>query len=90
MSARGSADVVFVVDASRSVEPCIEGVKRHVSGFIEVFRDDPNHTWDLRLEFVAHDDHAREDRAAGVDHDFRDRVVAAGGHYVTDQGAATA
>jgi hypothetical protein len=81
MAGRGAADVVFIVDASRSMEPCIEGVKRHVSTFVDVFRNDPNGQWDIRLDFVAHDDKMQEDRVAGVDKDFRERVVSAGGRY---------
>jgi len=81
MRGRGVADVVFIIDASSSMEPCIEGVKRNISTFLDAFRDDPNHQWDLRLEMVAHDDALQEDRAAGVDRDFRDRVLGAGGQY---------
>jgi hypothetical protein len=81
MPGRGAADVVFLVDASRSMEPCIEGVKRHISTFVDVFKNDPNNQWDVRLDFIAHDDKTQEDRAAGVDKDFRERVVSAGGRY---------
>ncbi len=81
MAGTNSADIVFVLDTSRSMEPCIEGVKRHISTFVDVFKNDPNNTWDLRLDFVAHDDTLQEARAAGVDKDFRERVVAAGGTY---------
>ncbi len=81
MPGRGSADIVFVLDASRSMEPCIEGVKQHLSAFTEVFRNDPNHTWDLRFDFIAHHDSLQEDRVAGLDRDFRARVTAAGGRY---------
>ena len=81
MRGRGVADVVFVLDSSSSMEPCIEGVKRNISTFLDVFRNDPNHQWDLRLEMLAHADSLQENRAAGIDRDFRDRVVAAGGQY---------
>lgn len=81
MPGRGSADIVFVLDASSSMEPCLEGVKRHITAFTEVFRNDPNRAWDLRFDFVAHHDALAEDRAAGLDRDFRARVIAAGGRY---------
>lgn len=81
MAGTNSADIVFVLDTSRSMEPCIEGVKRHISTFVDVFKSDPNNMWDLRLDFVAHDDTLQEARSAGVDKDFRERVVAAGGTY---------
>ena len=63
------------------MEPCIEGVKRHITSFVDVFQNDANSSWDLRLDFLAHWDEAMEARAAGVDKDFRERVVAAGGTY---------
>lgn len=81
MAASKSADIIFVIDTSRSMEPCIEGVKRHISTFVDTFKSDPNNSWELRLDFVAHDDTLQEERAAGADRDFRQRVVAAGGAY---------
>lgn len=81
MAGRGSADIVFVIDCSRSMEPCIEGVKNHIASFVDVFRSDPNGAWDLRFDFLAHDDSLQESRAVGVDRDFRERVLGAGGAY---------
>lgn len=81
MPGRGAADIVFVLDASSSMEPCLEGVKRHITTFTDVFKHDPNRAWDLRFDFIAHHDTLREERAAGVDRDFRARVTAAGGRY---------
>jgi len=63
------------------MEPCIDGVKRHITQFVDVFKNDANTTWDLRLDFVAHNDTLQEDRVSGADKDFRERVVAAGGAY---------
>jgi hypothetical protein len=54
MAGRGIADVVFVVDSSYSMSPCIEGVKNHIASFVNVFRDDANTQWDLRFELLAH------------------------------------
>ena len=81
MSGNYQADILFVIDASRSMEPCIEGVKQNISSFADVFRNDPNHQWNLRFDFIAHDDTTLENRAVGVDKDFRQRVVSAGGAY---------
>ena len=81
MSGTNKADIVFVLDASSSMEPCIEGVKRHISSFADVFRNDPNNKWDLRFDFIAHDDTTIENRPAGIDKDFRERVISAGGAY---------
>ena len=76
-----AADIVFVIDASSSMEPCVEGIKNNIKNFANYFKDDPNGMWDIRLDFVAHHDSTREDRAAGIDKDFKERVEAAGGQY---------
>jgi hypothetical protein len=54
MSTRGVADVVFCLDASASMEPCIEGVKAHIGDFVEGLGTSSQVRWDLRLDFVAH------------------------------------
>jgi hypothetical protein len=54
MSTRGIADVVFCLDASASMQPCIEAVKRHISDFITGLTSNGQQKWDLRLDFVAH------------------------------------
>ena len=81
MKQQRKADILFVIDASDSMEPCINGVVDNLVRFTDVFKDDPNNMWDLRFDFVAHKDLAIEDRAKGVDKDFKERVVAAGGRY---------
>lgn len=54
-SIRGVADVLFCIDASNSMAPCIEGVKSNVSGFIDGLSGNPNYSgWDLRMDYVAH------------------------------------
>jgi len=55
MKGRGAADIVFVVDASGSMEPCIAGLKEHVTTFVDALNKDANHSWDIRLDFLAHD-----------------------------------
>jgi hypothetical protein len=35
MSTKGTAAVVFCLDASASMGSCIEGVKSHIAGFVE-------------------------------------------------------
>lgn len=54
MTSRGVADVVFCLDASSSMVPCIEGVKGHIADFVEGLRGDGQVSWDLRLDFLAH------------------------------------
>jgi 2-hydroxychromene-2-carboxylate isomerase len=59
MSTKGVADVVFCIDASASMQPCIEGVRTHVSDFVTALTAARQGVeWDLRLDFVAH--HASE------------------------------
>jgi len=54
MPGKNTADIVFLLDASQSMEPCIEGVKEHILNFAGVFEEDTNQSWDIRLDFLAH------------------------------------
>ena len=54
MSTKGIADVVFCLDASGSMQPCIEAVKRHITDFVAGLTSNGQQKWDLRLDFVAH------------------------------------
>jgi hypothetical protein len=54
MSTKGTADVVFCLDASASMGPCIEGVKSHIAGFVDGLKGGGQQSWDLRLDYVAH------------------------------------
>lgn len=54
MSTRGVADVIFCLDASDSMTPCIQAVKRHIVDFVSGLTSSQQGTWDLRLDFVAH------------------------------------
>jgi hypothetical protein len=78
---RRQADIVFVVDTSSSMEPCVEGLVSQIGAFLDVLSNDRNNEWDVRIEFVAHKDSAAEDRDAGIDKDFRRRVISMGGQY---------
>ena len=54
-STKGIADVVFCLDASMSMEPCIEGVKANISSFVDGLQASPNYVgWDLRMDYIAH------------------------------------
>ncbi|MCG7850918.1 MAG: VWA domain-containing protein [Methanosarcinaceae archaeon] len=48
-------DIVFCIDISGSMEPCIAGVKQNIRGFIDLIEEDPEVTIDWRLAFLAHD-----------------------------------
>lgn len=52
MTTRGTADVVFCLDASLSMAPCLEGVKTHIGAFIAGLGT--RQAWDLRFELVAY------------------------------------
>ena len=54
MATRGVVDLVFCLDVSESMRPCIDGVRRHVGAFLEGL--DSNGQWrlDWRLDFLAH------------------------------------
>ena len=54
MATRGVVDLVFCLDVSESMRPCIDGVRRHVGAFLEGL--DTNGQWrlDWRLDFLAH------------------------------------
>jgi len=54
MSTKGTADVVFCLDASASMGPCIEGVKSHIASFVDGLKGGGQQRWDLRLDYVAH------------------------------------
>lgn len=54
MPSSNTAVIVFVLDSSRSMQLCIEGVKEHIRNFAGVFSTDANQSWDIRLEFIAH------------------------------------
>ncbi len=54
MSTKGVADVVFCLDASDSMKPCIDGVKTHISSFLEGLKSDRQRNWDVRFDFLAH------------------------------------
>ena len=54
MSTKGTADVVFCLDASASMGPCIDGVKSHIAGFVDGLKGGGQQSWNLRLDYVAH------------------------------------
>ena len=54
MSTRGAADILFCLDASASMEPCFEAVRRHVGDFLTGLESNQQIRWDWRIDFVAH------------------------------------
>lgn len=54
MAGRKTADVVFCIDASASMQPCFAAVRAHLVAFIDGLQSDSQTNWDLRLDFLAH------------------------------------
>lgn len=54
---RAVADVVFVIDASGSMDSCIEGLKEHIGDFVRALESDPKvSSVDTRVAIVGHRD----------------------------------
>ncbi len=54
MAGRQTADIVFCMDASASMESAFNGVKNNVMALLEALRGDANMVWDVRYEFLAY------------------------------------
>jgi hypothetical protein len=54
MAGRECADIVFCVDASDSMRPCLDAVRKNINKLADIFKSDPQRTWDVRLDFIAH------------------------------------
>lgn len=53
-STKGVVDVVFCLDASGSMAPCIDGVRKNLDVFLEALAGDANRKIDCRIDFLAH------------------------------------
>jgi hypothetical protein len=53
-STKGIVDVVFCLDASGSMAPCIDGVRRNINVFLDGLAGDANRPVDCRIDFLAH------------------------------------
>src|SRR4051812_5099960 len=53
-STKGVVDVVFCLDASGSMAPCIDAVRRNLDAFLDALAGDVNRKIDCRLDFLAH------------------------------------
>lgn len=55
MSTKGVVDLLFCVDSSKSMQPCIDGVRSHVLSFARGLESGlQQRKVDLRLDFLAH------------------------------------
>jgi hypothetical protein len=53
-STKGVVDVVFCIDASGSMAPCIDGVRKNLDVFLDALGGDANRAIDCRLDFLVH------------------------------------
>lgn len=51
---KGVVDVVFCIDASASMAPCIGGLRRNLGAFLDGLGGGWNRRYDCRLDFLAH------------------------------------
>jgi len=54
LNTRQVADVVFCIDASNSMGPCISAVRAHISDFVSGLEAGSQTRWDLRVDFLAY------------------------------------
>lgn len=54
MGTSGVADIVFCIDASSSMKPCIDAVRENIQVFVRTITSGNYSGWDLRFDFVAH------------------------------------
>jgi hypothetical protein len=53
-STKGVVDVVFCLDASGSMAPCIDAVRKNLDAFLDALAGNANHKLDCRIDFLAH------------------------------------
>ena len=56
MAGRNCADIVFCIDASGSMMPCIDAVRNNIEKLLEGLQSDVQTTWDVRFDFLAFHD----------------------------------
>jgi hypothetical protein len=53
-STKGVVDVVFCLDASGSMAPCIDAVRKNLDAFLDALAGDANRKIDCRIDFLVH------------------------------------
>src|SRR3954452_9892629 len=54
MSTKRTADVIFCLDASNSMQPALDGVRAHLGDFVAGLKSSAQATWDVRFDFLAY------------------------------------
>src|SRR3954463_11693835 len=49
-----TADVVFCLDASNSMQPALDGVRGHLGDFVAGLKTSAQAAWDVRMDFLAY------------------------------------
>lgn len=60
MAGRNCADIVFCIDASGSMKPCLEAVCKNVASLVSGLKNDGQIEWDVRFDFLAFSDSSDE------------------------------
>lgn len=60
MAGRNCADIVFCIDASGSMQPCLDAVMDNMGKLIEGLQSDAQTPWDVRFDFLAFHDSLQE------------------------------
>lgn len=53
MAGRQTADIVFCIDTSTSMDSAIQGVKNNVKALVKSLESDLQNSWDVRVDFLA-------------------------------------
>lgn len=56
MAGKNCADIVFCLDASGSMQPCIDALRRQIGELIKGLENDGQTSWDVRYDFLAFHD----------------------------------
>ena len=64
MPGRQTADVVFCLDASGSMGPCFDALRKHIQSFVKGLESGGQWLWDLRLGLLAY--HAGDSEDGGI------------------------
>jgi len=69
MAGKNCADIVFCIDVSISMDPCLEGVCEHVGKLVEGLASNGQTDWDVRFDFLAFSD-GMEGACTGITNHF--------------------
>jgi len=68
MKTRCTADIVFCLDSSESMDPCLEGLMENITSLVEGIQGDGQNSWDVRFDFVSHQSLLNAQGGAVINH----------------------